>query len=139
LQIWTALAVLLPLGIIGAWMAIPKYPVQTLLQPVADKPLPELLKQRQKENYTVSIRSSPQGTAFQLEWINKKPLTWPTATIYKVRKGSSINNGILIGRIESRGTYRFAVDSTFQSTMGTTDQLVLYDFIRQQIIDTINF
>ncbi|THU34894.1 hypothetical protein FAM09_23155 [Niastella caeni] len=139
LQIWTALAVLLPLGIIVAWMAIPKYPMQTLLQPDAEKPLPEILKQRTKDNYIVFIRSNRQRSAFQLEWLNKKPLTWPTATIYKVQKGSTINNGILIGRIESRGTYRFALDSTFQIANFSKDQLILYDFIHQQIIDTINF
>ncbi|OQP57238.1 hypothetical protein A3860_11825 [Niastella vici] len=139
LQIWTALAVLLPLGIIGARIATPKFPAQTLLQPDAAKPLPDILKQREKDNYIVFIRSNPQRSAFQLEWLNKNPLTWPSATIYKVPKGSSVNKGILIGRIESRGTYRFTVDAAFEPEKLSTAQLILYDFIHEQIIDTINF
>ena len=37
LQIWTLLAVLIPVGIIVAWMAVPKKVTQELLQPPASR------------------------------------------------------------------------------------------------------
>jgi hypothetical protein len=37
LQIWVALAVLIPVGIVAGWMAVPKKVTQELLQPPASK------------------------------------------------------------------------------------------------------
>jgi hypothetical protein len=140
LQIWTALAVLVPVGIIAAWIFVPRYPVQPLLQPVTENALPEIVKQTDKGKYMISIRTNPQRTAYQLEWINNNTLAWPTATIYLVAKESTdIKNGLLIGRIESRGAYRFALPPNFQPVNFSTYQLTLYDFIHERIIDTINF
>ncbi len=140
LQIWALLAVLLPAGIISAWFAIPEQPSYKLLQPIATGALPVVLKLIDKENYTVSIKSSNDTSQLQLEWVNKKTLTFPTATIYRVAAGSDdIKNGQLIGRIETRGTYYFKLDSTFRLINPPAFQLLLYDFIHQKNIDTIKF
>lgn len=139
-QVWTALAFLLPAGIIVAWLAIPKQLPQPLLQPVVNTALPEIVRQAEKENYTVLMRSNQQHTALQLEFINKNTLTYPSAVIYIVPKGSmDIKSGTLIGRIETRGTYRFTISPPYQPVNLATYQLILFDFIHQQIIDTINF
>ncbi len=138
LQIWSMLMVLLPVSIVLARLATPKQALDKLLQPNAIEPYPVIVKTINQQNYTINIRKS-NDTAYQLEWINKTVLTWPTATIYKIAKGSTgIKNGSLIGRIEARGTYRFNLPAN-QPINQSTDQLILYDFIHQQIIDTIIF
>ena len=139
LLIWRLLALLLPAGIIIAWLSVPKQTPQTLLQPDAANPLPVILKKIEKENYTVSVRSNGDTSQLQLEWINKAVLQYPTATIYSGSDFKNINNAKLIGRIEARGNWCFQLDSTFKKSSVNTDHFFLYDFIHQQVIDTINF
>ncbi len=139
LQVWSMMMVLLPAAIIGARLATPKAVTDQLLQPTAATPYPVILKTVEKENYTVSIRKSGDGR-LQLEWINKKILTAPTATLYRAAADSKkIINAILIGRIEARGAYRFAVDSSFFPKNNAPYELIIYDFIHQQILDSISF
>jgi hypothetical protein len=140
LQIWTALAVLLPVGIAASWLCIPQQAKDKLLQPSSAQALPDVLASAEKDNYTVRIRSNADTSQLQLEWINKKTLTYPTATIYKTAEGTKdITNATLIGRIEARGNYYFKLDSTFKHARNSTCQLVLYDFIHKNVIDIINF
>jgi hypothetical protein len=134
LQIWTAWAVLLPVGIIAAYTAVKKPAVGQLLQPASATALPIELRKTERENYTIALRSNNDTSQLQLEWINKNILTVPTATIYKTAGGDDIAKGKLVGRIEARGTYYFAVDSSFLSN---DNRLIVYDFIHKQIIDII--
>ena len=140
LQIWSLLLVLLPAGIIAARLVTPVPVTDKLLQPRAAAALPVIVKTIEKENYAIHIRKSNDST-FQLEWINKTTLTVPTATIYKIAAGSTdIKKGILIGRIEARGTHLFPLtDKGLNISANQRFQLLLYDFIHQQVIDTINF
>lgn len=134
LQVWSILLVLIPLGIISAMVVRPKSAKNVLLQPTSSEALPIVIKTIEKENYTVSLRGNDQ-TATQLEWINKSVLTFPTAVIYKARESFSPERSELIGRIEARGNYHFALkpDST------NNYHFILYDFIHQQKIDSIEF
>jgi hypothetical protein len=134
LQIWSVLAVLIPVGIVSAIIVRPKPVTNTLLQPTIAEALPIVIKTVEKENYTVSLRGNDQ-TPVQLEWINKSVLTFPTAVIYKTNGTFSPGHSDLIGRIEARGTYHFALkpDST------NNYRFILYDFIHQQKIDSIEF
>ena len=138
LQIWILLAILLPAGIVIAWRSVPVQPTQQLLQPGTFMPLPVVLKLSDKQNYTVAIRSNRKGTQLQLEWINKTVLQYPTATIYAGVGIDDFAKAKLIGRIEARGNWYFALDSTFSAKSGNTDHFTLYDFIHHQVIDTIN-
>jgi len=134
LQIWTILLVLLPFGIISAKLVVPQQPADALLQPSGKAPLPFIVRSAEKENFAVYIRKSNDST-FQLHWINKNTLTYPTATIY-LAPGDvhDIARSLLVGRIEARGTYFFSI-----KTNAANEHIIVYDFIHQQIIDTINF
>ena len=147
LQIWTAWAVLIPIGIISAVIVRPPLPKNKLLQPTATAALPVILRSVDKDDYTVSIRSNNDTSRLQLEWINKKTLTYPTATIYEdtITKEQSkvsppeaedLEAAALIGRIEARGTYHFAFG---KNLVRNNYRFILYDFIHQKIIDSITF
>lgn len=134
-QIWSAMLVVIPLGIIAATLVIPKQTRNALLQPPPSVALPVIIKTVERENYTINLRGSSQIPG-QLEWINKTVLTFPTAVIYKTASGKNdISKADLIGRIEARGTYHF--DLKYDLT--NNYHFILYDFIHQQIIDSINF
>ena len=137
LLIWRMLAILLPAGIIIAWIAVPNAALQPLLQPEHTSPLPLILSKAINRQYAVSIRASEDTSLLQLEWINGEILQYPTATIYaEDSTAGSINEMKLVGRIEARGNWYFPLDSTFRHARST--RLLLYDFIHRQIIDTIN-
>jgi hypothetical protein len=139
LQIWTLWAVLLPIGIITAWLAVPKRVIDKLLQPGTSTALPVLLKSIDKKNYTVNLKSNENYSQYQLEWLNKETLTVPSFLIYKASpnpsKGGALEESELIGRIEAKGTYNFPLKG------GSKDyySFVLYDIIRKQIIDSLKF
>ena len=133
---WRLLAVLLPAVIIIARLAIPVQATQQLLQPGAATPLPVVLKKADHPGYNVAIRSNAAGTQWQLEWVNKTVLQYPSATIYAGIPSKDLRNAKLVGRIEARGNWYFALDSTFK--LPGSDHFIIYDFIHQQVIDTIN-
>jgi len=136
LQIWTAWAVLIPIGIISAILVRPELPQDKLLQPAATVALPIILKSLNKESYTINIRSNSDTSQLQLEWINKKTLTYPTATIYQnTANTNNIADAVLIGRIEARGTYHFELKKNSDNNY----HFILYDFIHQKTIDSITF
>jgi hypothetical protein len=135
LQIWYILSALLLIGIFSAWFAVPTPAKSHLLQPLATQSLPILLKTIDKSNYTVNIRTNADRTALQLEWRNKKPLTFPSALIYKVKDVQKIEDGEIIGRIDARGVYNFPLKKDSSSGF----HFILYDIIHHQIIDRLNF
>jgi hypothetical protein len=137
-QIWMAWAVLLPVGIVFAWLVIPNQAPVKLLQASSEKPLPVEKKSVDKDNYTVNLRTNNENSAWQLEWINKTALMVPSAVIYKVDDpGADISQSKLIGRIEANGRYIFPLEP--DSTGYKDLKLVLYDFIHDKKIDSINF
>jgi hypothetical protein len=136
LQIWTLWSVLIPLGIVSAVLVRPTFPKDKLLQPTATASLPVVIKTFSNENYTINIRSNSDRSQVQLEWINKKTLTYPTATIYEDSANvNDISKAALIGRIEARGTYHFQL----KKSLDIKYHFIIYDFIHQQIIDSITF
>jgi hypothetical protein len=136
LQIWILWSALIPVGVISAVLVRPVFPKDKLLQPGATTALPVVIRSVNKENYTVNIRANKDTSQLQLEWINKKPLTYPTATIYEdTANTNNILKAALIGRIEARGTYHFDLKKYSNSKY----HFIVYDFIHQQIIDSITF
>ena len=139
LQIWTGIAVVLPIAMICAWLVVPKPVKDHLWQPSSSVALPVLLKSRNSENYKVNLRTNADHTAIQLEWINQSELTSPSAIIYELSqadKNQNIENADLIGRIDSRGVYHFALK---KEAGDMPFQFVLYDIIHHRAIDSINF
>ena len=146
LQIWTAIAILLPLGIIFSWLVIPNpVPVKILQAPTVEL-LPVIHSKKDTIQYCINIRTNKEKTSWQLEWKNKLALMVPSAVIYKASLNpseggtfGSIKPGAaeLIGRIEARGDYVFLLkpDSLVYKDLN----LVLYDFIHEKVIDFITF
>ena len=131
LQIWTLWALLIPIGVVVAWMAVPEKPIQELLQQPGNKMLPVLTKSIERANYRVNLKANEDKTQYQLEWINKEGSTMASSLIYKISQPENE----LVGRVESRGVYHFnlAMDSAH------TYHFILYDIIKQQTIDSLNF
>jgi hypothetical protein len=146
LQIWTVLAVLLPIGIIFSWLVIPNTVAVKAMNQTSPELLPVIKYTRDNNQYCINIRTNKENTAWQLEWKNKLALTVPSAVIYRASPSPSKGgvsrsfipgNSQLIGRIEARGNYFFALPA--DSASNDNLHLILYDFIHQQIIDIINF
>ena len=137
LQIWIAWAVLLPVGIAVAYTSVKKNATIQLLQPPAGTGLPAVIKSFDNERYSIALLGNTDSTQLQLQWVNKKVLTVPTATIYKVAANSNdLTGAVLLGRLEARGTYYFSVDPAF---LLQKPDLVVYDFIHNKVLDTIKF
>jgi hypothetical protein len=137
-QVWLTLAVLLPAGIAAAWLVIPNPQPVKIISAGSDKLLPLIQHTAGTADFQVNIRTNGDKSAWQLEWINKTPLTTPSAVIYKTgEEVFSPSRAELVGRIETKGRYVFPLQP---DTADWKDaKLVLYDFIHEQKIDSINF
>ncbi|HYF33027.1 MAG TPA: hypothetical protein VD993_18005 [Chitinophagaceae bacterium] len=133
---WLVLAMLLPAGIICSWLVIPDPAPVALLAKPAHKLLPLMQAKTESAQHCIHIRSDFNKADWQIEWKNKLPLTVPSAVIYQGWHTSS-NKGRLIGRIEATGEYVFPLqpDSTWENELN----LVVYDFIHDRVIDSLNF
>lgn len=140
LQVWLLWAFLLPAGVISAWWVIPKNPRTSVWQPGAAAVLPVVTATADQPAYTVRLRCTTDSSRWQLEWINKTILTVPSAVIYRSQPGNTdIRQAVLIGRIEATGHYVFDLGTEKRNDGDATAQWFLYDFIHQQVIDTIKF
>ena len=136
LQIWTAWAILLPVGIISAYIVVPKEVVNKLLQPSSEEVLPVVIKTVDKTNYAASLRRNNSSSQLQLEWKNKTASIYPSSLIYQLAAGSDdIQSAGIVGRVEARGDYYFPLKADSNKNL----RFVLYDIIHQQKIDSINF
>jgi hypothetical protein len=128
--------VLIPAGIVTAWLSV-KLPVRNIvLQPGTTEALPNIISSVDKKDYTVRLRST--GTVpEQLEWINKSILSVPSAVVYQTAAGGTkIKSAGLIGRIEAKGNYYFPLQ---RNSINEKPKFILYDFIHEEIIDSLNF
>lgn len=57
MQVWVLLAVLIPVGIIAGWMAVPKMMTQELLQPPASKTFGFKIESIEDGNYKDTLKS----------------------------------------------------------------------------------
>jgi hypothetical protein len=146
LQIWKVLAILLPAGIVWSWLVIPNPVPVKLLNPVSTDLLPVIKYKKENAHYCINIRTNKENTTWQLEWKNKMALAVPSAVIYRTPprppKGAvsgsfTPGHSQLVGRIEARGNYVFGLSP--DSAGNGQVHFILYDFIHQQIIDSINF
>lgn len=134
-QVWMALAVLIPAGIIMAWLVIPNQPPVKSLLTAQPELLPVLVQSADKKNYWVNLRSNAGQTDWQIEWVNKYPLTVPAAVIYQKKDpGYTIGKNKLVGRIEATGSYTFPLAAFPEPAV-----FYLYDFIKEKVIDTVSF
>jgi hypothetical protein len=132
-----AWAVLLPVGIVFSWLVIPNQTPVKLLKGLSQELLPVIIRSKDVKDYTLNIRSNKENTEWQLEWKNKTVLMVPSAVIYKIENpADDITKWQLIGRIETKGMYLFTLpnDSSGYKQLN----LILYDFIHEKKIDSIN-
>jgi len=135
LQIWILWAVMLPVGILVAWMAVPEKVTQEFMS----KNLVSVDVPGQGEafgnDYTIDIgydTSRTRNKAYLL-FINHHKLRAPPFLIYKMAdSGGNIDKQLLLGRVEKEGTQFFPLDTFIHN-----DKFILYDFIHKKIIDTI--
>jgi len=153
LQIWILWAILIPVGIIVAWMAVPNKVTQDFNRISNSAPtLPQQTIERDtiiasidKKDYRVNILM-PKTIVGEIRWeyklklefINKKTLRTPSLLIYEVTApGENIDKQELLGRIENKATqyFQFKIQDIISLHK---EQFILYDIITKQTIDSIN-
>ena len=157
LQIWLLLAVLIPLGIIVAWMAVPRKVTQELLQQKTLKTINDTIVSVDNERYKINIlfdgtikrgtlQTKPDSLKSNLyvEVINKSELPAPSLLLYQVIDSTTndIDKQEILGRIEGRGSHYFSfypVCDFIGAGKHCKGKFILYDIIKKQIVDTLNF
>ncbi len=136
LQVWLVLALLLPIGIISAWLAVPAALYSKLFQPEQSEALPVVIKTITNNNRTINLRTDANHQSYQLEWANDASLTAPSSLIYQTTGNDDIKDATIVGRIDPRGTYHFALKN---DTANKGFHFVVYDIIHHKVIEKINF
>jgi len=140
LQIWVLWAVLIPVGIIVAWMALPKKVTQELLQKEIIRTNDDTIAFIDKGNYAINIlldwskankipllqplyyeKDKPEylpnymdslKNEFRLEFINKNGLTASSLLIYQITDSTTndLDKQELLGRIGGKGSQYFHLE-----------------------------
>jgi hypothetical protein len=131
LQVWLLSAVLIPAGIISAYMVVPKPVYDKLLQEDKTEPLPAVINKFEGKDFRLFLRSSPDKKNYQLQWSNLKGAAEPSLLIYKEVDGEKE----LIGRIGSAGNYFFPL----KEDPAGRYEFILYDIIHQKTTGIIKF
>jgi hypothetical protein len=136
LTIWMALAVLLPIGFIAAILSIPTPATMAQLASSVPPALPTVLASGETPELKLNRRTANQPDQ-QLEVIIKQPLTHASALVYLSEEGKAMGKrpGTLLGRLGSKGVYRFAVPAVLSTEK--TWKVILYDALKDQRIQTI--
>ena len=145
LQIWALLAVLIPVGIIVAWIALPKKVTQELLQePQTNKRVVIDKGDLGDFSFRILTDNLPESSTMYLEFTQKKELKTPSLLIYQVvtPDEKDLDKQLLLGRIGSKGSQLFALDPRFtdwsvRKWYGYKAKFVLYDFVSKNVTDSI--
>jgi len=146
LQIWALWAVLIPVGIVVAWMAVPKKVTQELLQEPQTSKGVLVIAKGDLNDYSFRILSDslPESSTMYLEFTQKKELKTPSLLIYQVvtPDEKDLDKQLLLGRIGSKGLQLFALDPRFtdwnvRKWYGYQAKFVLYDFASKNVMDSI--
>ncbi len=142
LQIWALWAILIPVGIIVAWMAVPRKVTQELLQEETLRTTYDTIASVEKANYTVNILLDLD---LHLEFINKRGLRTPSMLLYQIIDSSTdnIDKQELIGRIQKKGSQFFPLKMQWKlfgdSEYYYNGKFILYDIVKKQVIDSVIF
>jgi hypothetical protein len=146
LQTWTLLAVLIPVCIIAAWIAVPEKVTQELFQKEMVRNTSVTLTSVKKESYKLSllIDTAKSENAVNLEFINAEKFTAPSLLLYRLidTTTDNIDKQELLGRIEGKAPHYFPLPYlTVISCLefSNTAKFVLYDIRKRQPIDTLIF
>lgn len=131
LRAWSLLALLVPAGILSAYLAVPQKSTSQLLQHEHTTALPVLAGNVERNDYTVSLRCSAEKNQYQLQWTGHATNTIPSLLIYRLR-GTEAE---IIGRTGPAGSYFFPLEKDSLNTYCFT----LYDIIHRHVTDTIKF
>jgi len=140
LQIWILWAVLLPIGILVAWRAVPKKITEQLLQPEQVEILPIYIEtQARKGEYFSTLNTNRERSKYQLQWQIYRESEYSSSNIYRSKSlliyYVSKSNYELLGRIGGKQAYYFnlPIDSS------DSYSFIIYDPFRKKRIDSISF
>ncbi|MEM7369946.1 MAG: hypothetical protein AAF587_15175 [Bacteroidota bacterium] len=137
-QIWMILAILLPLGFIASWMSIPAPSLPDQLT----RTNPPLLQNAIQiadgtgEGIQVGLFAAPGQKEKQILIEVQQELQSASTWVYSTpaQDASGTKKWTILGLLEHTGQYRFNLPSD-QATAG----IVLYDGIKQEVLQTIFF
>ncbi|HEY0678172.1 MAG TPA: hypothetical protein VGD17_07790 [Chitinophagaceae bacterium] len=139
LFIWIGLAAIMPAGIISAWMARPEKIISEPIEKNNSISFTKVVKEVKTEKYSIRLLCNSDNSSCQLQYNSLVPQDLPSALLYRMMPGATgINGNELLGRIGERRTYQFDIPVAGRKSM-EQQAFILYDFIHQQIIDTIKF
>lgn len=134
---WALLAILLPIGFITAFWAIPQeQSIAQELQFDVPEAFSTLLQSNETENLKVQLRESPSNRLKQVEIEVKQPLGRTSALVYLADSNiQTAEEGQLLNQLGAVGVYRITLDSTLSAQ--TAFHFLFYDKIKGEVFDKI--
>ena len=137
LSIWILLGLLLPIGFVMAFLAVPKLdPVEQKLQFGLEEAYPNVIGSGETDLLAVQVRENPMTGLRQIEIEVKQPLEAASALVYLTKSpAEEIVDGQLLSQLGAKGKYRIELDSMLSAQK--TYHLLFHDQIKASTIDKI--
>lgn len=135
---WLLLAVLLPSAIVIARISVQEPVIQISTDSAISSSLPAV-KTWERRDYKIVLHADANYDPVQLEWIKKSKAFFPAVNLYLTNTGSNnIEQGQLLGSVGDKRIYLFHLEPAMLNNL-PNHKILLHDFIRNQIIDSLNF
>ena len=130
---WMVLAVVLPIGFLAAWFAVPTTPTLQEIKGGNTEAYPQVVAQQEHELLHATLRSNDSQEC-QLELTLQQPLTLPFVRVY-LHKQPAFNprNAQELGLLGEKATYQFFLDSIPSMPVSLT----VYDPIKKVPLITL--
>jgi|GEM_PF-4376127 hypothetical protein len=138
LYAWLLLGVLLPSAIVIARISVQKPVIQITKESTIAPSFPAV-KTWERKDYTIVLHADENYNTVQLEWIKKSKAFFPAVNLYLIHVGDNdIERGLLVGSVGDKNNYLFSLDTAVLSNL-PDHKILLHDFVRNHIIDSLNF
>jgi hypothetical protein len=138
LYAWLLLAVLLPSAIVIARISVQKPVIQISTESAISSSFPAV-KTWERKDYTIVLHADENYNTVQLEWIKKSKGFFPAVNLYLASAGgNNIERGLLVGSVGDKNSYLFSLDTAMLNNL-PDHKILLHDFVRNHIIDSLNF
>lgn len=135
-RMWIVLAIILPIGFISAYFAIPKTIYENNFEPWAAVSYSTITKSAETDNLLVNVKKDNNLPGLQIEVMQKQPLHSASVLVYLAEQNTeNIQATNLLGRLESGDTQRFILND-FLSNFKTF-HLLFYDNLKKELLEKV--
>lgn len=136
-NMWMILAVLLPIGFVSAYLAIPEFIHENEFEAWKSVAYSTIINSAETDNLLVNLRKDENLPGQQIEVLIKQPLSSPGILVYLAEQPTeNIRQANLLGSLEANGAQRFTLNDFLANFKAF--HLLFYDNLKKELVEKVS-